>query len=116
MNDTTASTDARWGSMARTDARRSLIMFAAGAAIGLSIAAYGLFTAAGTQTNALPAEDVALVNGRHILRSDFVVQAEITQATNFADTTKEQRLKVLNDMLNEELLVQRGLEIDLAAS
>ena len=116
MDDTTRVKDARWGSLARTDARRSLILFAVGALIGLGVAAYGLFTAAGTQTNTLPAEDVALVNGRHILRSDFVAQTEITQAANFADTTKEQRLKVLNDMLNEELLVQRGLETDLAAS
>jgi hypothetical protein len=116
MNDTTPVKDTRWGSLARPDARRSLILFAVGALIGLGVAAYGLFTAAGTQTNTLPAEDVALVNGRHILRSDFVAQTEITQAANFNDTTREQRLKVLNDMLNEELLVQRGLEIDLAAS
>jgi hypothetical protein len=93
-----------------------LILFAAGAVIGLSIAAYGLFTAEGTTIGGLPAEDVALVNGRHILRSDFIAQTEITLAKAFEDTSPEERRSVLNDMINEELLVQRGLEVDLAAS
>ena len=84
--------------------------------IGLSIAAYGLFTAEGTTTAGLPAEDVALVNGRHILRSDFMTQTEITYAVPFEESTAEQRERVLTDMINEELLVQRGIEIDLAAS
>jgi hypothetical protein len=84
--------------------------------VGLAIAAYGLFTAAGTTTRLLPPEDVAMVNGRHILRSDFQVQAEIETAMPFDQTTKAQRIKVLGEMLDEELLVQRGLEVDLAAS
>ena len=96
--------------------RRSLILFACGAAIGLGIAGYGLFTAAGTRISGVPPEDVALVNGRHILRSDFIAQTELETSLPFAQTTAEQRRKVLGDMLNEELLVQRGLETDLAAS
>ena len=55
--------------------------------IGLSLAAYGLFTAEGTTTGGLPAEDVALVNGRHILRSDFITQTEITYAVDFEEST-----------------------------
>ena len=106
----------RWGNFAQADARRSLLLFAAGALTGLAIAAYGLFTAEGTVTNALPPEDIALVNGRHILRSDFLAQAEITTATKFDETTPAQRQQVLKDMIDEELLVQRGIEIDLAAS
>jgi hypothetical protein len=59
---------------------------------------------------------VALINGRHILRSDFVTQVQIETALPFDKTTKAQRQKVLNEMVDEELLVQRGLEVDLAAS
>jgi len=59
---------------------------------------------------------VALVNGRHILRSDFITQTQIETAKPFDQTSKEERLKVLSEMLDEELLVQRGLEVDLAAS
>src|SRR5262249_20692485 len=34
----------------------------------------------------------------------------------YEQTTREQRLKVVGEMVDEELLVQRGLEVDLAAS
>lgn len=105
-----------WASLSRYNARRSLILFAAGAILGLGLAAYGLFTAQGTRTSAVPPEDIALINGRHILRTDFIAQTEIETALPFDKTTEAQREKVLNEMINEELLVQRGLEIDLAAS
>lgn len=105
-----------WGGMARVNPRRSLILFAAGAIVGLVIAGIGLFTAAGTRVSGVPAEDVALINGRHILRSDFIAQTQVETTLPFDQTTKEQRLKVLNEMVDEELLVQRGLETDLAAS
>jgi parvulin-like peptidyl-prolyl isomerase len=120
MNDPIPAPSARkksyWDRMAEVHPRRSLLMFALGTAIGLGIAAYGLFTAAGTRISGVPAEDVALVNGRHILRTDFITQTQIETALPFDKTTKEQRQKVLGEMLDEELLVQRGLEVDLAAS
>jgi parvulin-like peptidyl-prolyl isomerase len=105
-----------WTRMAEVHPRRSLTLFACGTALGLGIAAYGLFTAAGTRMYGVPAEDVALVNGRHILRSDFVAQTELETTKTFDQTTQEERRKVLNEMIAEELLVQRGLEMDLAAS
>jgi hypothetical protein len=98
------------------NSRRSLVLFGIGALVGLGIAAYGLFTAAGTTTRMLPPEDVAMVNGRHILRVDFITQIQIETALPFDQTTKAQRVKVLSEMIDEELLVQRGLEVDLAAS
>jgi len=114
--DETSKREEGWGGMARVNPRRSLILFAGGAILGLVIAGIGLFTAAGTKVSGIPPEDVALINGRHILRSDFVAQTQIETALPFDQTTKEQRLKVLNEMVDEELLVQRGLEVDLAAS
>jgi hypothetical protein len=102
--------------MAETHPRRSLLLFALGTAMGLGLAAYGLFSAAGTKIAGVPAEDVALINGRHILRSDFIMQTQVETALPFAKTTPAQRRKVLNEMVDEELLVQRGLEVDLAAS
>jgi len=91
-------------------------MSAIGAAIGLALAGYALFTAKGTSGSGLPPEDVALVNGRPILQSDFVTQTQLETGSAFKDATVAERRKVLGEMIDEELLVQRGIEIDLAAS
>jgi parvulin-like peptidyl-prolyl isomerase len=90
-----------------------MILLASGALIGLAIAGYGLFTAKGTRSHTVPPEAVALVNQRQILRSDFMTQTQTQFVLPFAQTTPEQRQMVLDDMINEELTVQRGLEIDL---
>jgi len=105
-----------WARMAETHPARSLLLFAAGTAFGLGVAAYGLFSVPGTRIAGVPPEDVALVNGRHILRSDYIAQIQIETSVPFEQTTAEQRLNVLEEMVAEELLVQRGLEVDLAAS
>jgi parvulin-like peptidyl-prolyl isomerase len=97
----------------QTSVSRSMVLLACGAVVGLVIAGYGLFTAKGTRTRGVPPEAMALVNQRQILRSDFMTQAQTEFTVPFAQTTKAQRAKVLNDMINEELLMQRGLEIDL---
>jgi hypothetical protein len=93
-------------------ARRSTLMMAGGAIVGLLIAGYGLFTAKGTVVHRVPPEDAALVDQRPILMSDLVAQAESTYSAPFAATTLEQRRAVLAAMIHEELYVQRGLELD----
>ncbi len=91
---------------------RSITCFSLGAAIGLAIAGYGLFTAKGTVTHVVPAENVALVNQRPILRTDFIAQTETELGKPFKEATLAERLKVLDEMVREELFVQRGLELD----
>lgn len=93
---------------------RAMLLAAAGALTGLGIAGYGLFTAAGTTTHSVPPEDVALVNQRPILRSDFINQLEAETGLKFSESTEADRRKVLDEMVREELLVQRGLELDFA--
>jgi len=93
---------------------RAMLLAAAGALTGLGIAGYGLFTAAGTTTHSVPPEDVALINQRPILRSDFINQLEAETGLKFSESTEADRLKVLDEMVREELLVQRGLELDFA--
>ena len=97
----------------RVNPRRSLLLLAIGAITGIAIAGYGLFTAKGTRIHGVPAEAIALVNQRPILRSDFVTQVQTLYSERFADTTPAQRQSVLDDMIDEELTVQRGLEVDL---
>ena len=93
---------------------RSMVLCALGAIVGLLIAGVGLFSARGTATRNVPPEDIALVNQRPVLRSDFVTQLESETGETFEQTTRAERLKVLDEMIREELLVQRGLELDFA--
>ena len=91
---------------------RSMVCFGLASFIGLGIAGFGLFTAKGTTTHTVPAENVALVNQRPILRTDFIAQTEAELGKTFSEATLEERLKVLDEMIREELFVQRGLELD----
>ncbi|HEX3366346.1 peptidylprolyl isomerase [Phenylobacterium sp.] len=100
----------------RVSVRRSLALMAAGAAVGLALAGYSLFTAQSTTTLFVPAEDVALVNQQPIARADYYAQLQASFRTDFAHTTPAQRRKVLEDMIREELFVQRGKELDVAAA
>lgn len=102
--------------LARVDERRAFALLAIGAIGGLLIAGVGLFGAKGTTMRGLPAEDVALVNQQPILTSDFVSQVETTYGVPFAQTTQAQKSKILNDMIREELYVQRGLELGFPSS
>jgi parvulin-like peptidyl-prolyl isomerase len=92
--------------------RRSLLIGAIGAAIGLAIAGFGLFTAAGTQRRTLPPEDIALANQRPLLRSDYEAQMLGRFNVTVTAATPQQRRVLLDDMLREELFVQRALELD----
>jgi parvulin-like peptidyl-prolyl isomerase len=93
---------------------RSMVLCAIGAVVGLAIAGIGLFSARGTATHTVPPEDIALVNQRPVLRSDFVTQLEGETGESFDQATRAEKLKVLDEMIREELLVQRGLELDFA--
>jgi hypothetical protein len=110
-----ASESTKW-SLAQPGARRSLVMLACGAVIGLAIAGFGLFTAKGTEVKVVPPEDAALVNQKPIIVSDYVTQLQGEFGVPISKATDAEKRKVLNDMINEELMVQRGLEIDLPGS
>jgi hypothetical protein len=95
--------------------RRSFALMGAGALLGLLMAGYSLFTARGTSTLIVPPEDVALVNQQPISRSDFLLQLQTLYSVDLRHATAEQRRKVLDDMIREELFVQRGKELDVAS-
>ncbi len=67
---------------------RAMILCACGALLGLGIAGYGLFTASGTSTRHVPPENVAMVNQRPILRSDFITQLESETGKRFAASSR----------------------------
>jgi len=103
-----------WRDIRTVSPRRSLILMTIGAVIGLGVAGYALFTAKGTSTLVVPPEDVALVNQQPISRSDFLIQLQSLFSVDLAHSTAAERQKVLNDMIREELFVQRAKELDVA--
>jgi hypothetical protein len=105
-----------WRDPARVSSVRSFVLMSSGALIGLFLAGYSLFTARGVSTLSVPAEDVALVNQQAISRSDYLILLQTLYGVDLRHATREQRQKVLNDMIREELFVQRGKELDLASS
>lgn len=97
----------------QASSRRAIVLLSVGALLGLTVAGYGLFTARGTRSRSVPAEAIATVNQRPVLRSDFMTQTQLQYRVPYAQSSPEQRRKVLEDMIDEELMVQRGLEMDL---
>ncbi|MEC5386154.1 peptidylprolyl isomerase [Uliginosibacterium sp. H3] len=96
--------------------RRSLALLALGATLGLGIAAFSLFTAGSNANGGIPEGAVARVNQGQILESDFRKQVEVLTGEPFDKTTAAQRQEVLDSMIAEELLVQRGIEVSLQNS
>jgi parvulin-like peptidyl-prolyl isomerase len=97
----------------RPSERRSLFLCAIGAVAGLAVAGAGLFTAQGTRIAGVPPEDVAIVNQVPILMSDFVSQLSAVDGVSLDKATPEKKRKILDQMIREELFVQRGIELGL---
>ena len=91
---------------------RAFILPALGALAGLSIAGLALIRAAPQQLE-VPVGYIALVNQKGILSSDFMAQTAALTGKSFDETTAAERDKTLHDMIDEELLVQRGMILDL---
>ncbi len=101
-----------WRALA-TSPRRRLLLAAIGAVVGMAIALVALLRALPPVANTVPPGYVAMVNGRGVLQSDFIAQVMEYTNEGYEDATPAQRAKVLRDMINEELLVQRAVALDL---
>lgn len=94
---------------------RAFVLMAVGASLGLGIAAFGLFTARGTSTLIVPADAVAMVNQQPISRLDYNSELFTLYGTDVAQASAEQKQTVLQDLIRQELYVQRAKEIDVAS-
>jgi parvulin-like peptidyl-prolyl isomerase len=99
--------------MDRNAHRRPLFLLAVGAAAGISLAGAGLLDTPRPGPT-LPAGAVAAVNGQIIRAQEYhrVLDALARDRRDGVDET--QRRYVLNRLIDEELLIQRGLELGLA--
>jgi parvulin-like peptidyl-prolyl isomerase len=101
--------------MFRAAAARPLAWLTAGAALGLLFAAWGLI---GTDARgaALPDGAVASVNGTLLYADDYRRLVEGLESDTREPASPELRRRVLDRMIDEELLVQRGVELGLVES
>jgi parvulin-like peptidyl-prolyl isomerase len=95
--------------------RRPLLLLAAGALLGVAAAALGLLRT-DPRHGGLPDDAVAAVNGTPILRETYERLVAGLESDTRSPVTPELRQRVLDRMIDEELLVQRGLELGLAES
>jgi parvulin-like peptidyl-prolyl isomerase len=115
IDDTEVQKARGWRDFTHVDLKRSLLFSGVAALVGLGMAGFALFTAKGTSTLVVPAEDVALVNQQPIARSDYYLQLKALYSIDYEHSTADQRKKVLDQMIREELFVQRGKELDVAS-
>jgi parvulin-like peptidyl-prolyl isomerase len=95
--------------------RRPLLWLASGAAAGVALAAWGLL---GTDASSavLARGAVASVNGKPIHVEEWARLVEGIESDTREPAGSELRRRVLDRMIDEELLVQRGVELGLVES
>lgn len=84
-----------------------------GMTLGLMLSGLALFSRGTPQLSVPPAGYPAMVNGEGILMSDFIAETQTETQLPFEASTAAQRNRVLRQMINQELLVQRGLVLGL---
>jgi parvulin-like peptidyl-prolyl isomerase len=97
---------------APSQSRRPLLLLALGALIGAGLAAAGLSTTG--RDSALPSGVVAMVNGEPIRSEDYARLIQAVESDKREPMQDEDRKRVLDRIIEEELLVQRGLALGLA--
>jgi len=93
--------------------RRGRWLLAAGAAIGILVAVASAIKPAG---DGLPAHAVAMVNDRVISVEELARAIDLLARDKRNEMTDEDRAYVLSRLIDEELLVQRGIDIGLVES
>ncbi len=92
---------------------RAILLLALGAGLGLLLAAISLLDVGSGGDSALPAEAVASVNGQLIRRDDYQRLLSGLESDSRNPIDDEARRHVLDRMIEEELLVQRAVELGL---
>ncbi len=94
---------------------RPLLLLGLGAAAGLALAAAGILTRA-ERVGALSDDAVARVNGVPLRVEHYRQLLEGLESDLGRTADEDERTHLLDRMIEEELLVQRGLELGLARS
>jgi hypothetical protein len=93
---------------------RSSTLLALGSTLGLLLAAGSLLASGRNAGHALPPDTVARINGVPIRAEDFRRALDAVASDRRDQPDAAMRRHVLDRLIDEELLVQRGLELGLA--
>src|SRR5262249_37632841 len=93
---------------------RSSTLLALGSTLGLLLAAGSLLASGRTAGHALPADTVACINGAAIRAEEYRRALDAVAGDRRDEPDEALRRHVLDRLIDEELLVQRGLELGLA--
>ncbi len=97
----------------RTD-RRALALLALGAAVGVLLAGWGI-ARSGDVAGGIPDGAIAVVNGQPISAEAFDrFAAAVAEERRRGPLAVEERRRLLDRMIDEELLLQRGIDLGLA--
>lgn len=99
--------------MQPSGARRTRALLAAGALLGLGLAVGGLLRG-GREAPSLPHGAVATVNGEVVRTEEFERALAALASDRREPLDEDDRRHILDRLLDEELLVQHGLELGLA--
>jgi len=93
---------------------RGSVLLAIGAGAGIALAATGLVASGVTRGRGLPPGAVARVNGALLRADDYTRSLDALERDRRGGAEPADRRFVLDRLIDEELLVQRGLELGLA--
>ena len=93
---------------------RGSVLLAIGAGAGIALAATGLVASGVTRGRGLPPGAVARVNGALLRADDYTRSLDALERDRRGGAEPADRGFVLDRLIDEELLVQRGLELGLA--
>ena len=98
--------------MERKTSNRPLVLLSLGAAAGIALAASGLIGAS-PRGGGVPRDAVAVVNGAPIRQDEYERTFAAMASDRRAPLDAADKQHVLDRLIDEELLVQRGLELGL---
>lgn len=95
---------------------RTDVLLLLGMMAGAALAAQGIVRESSVAAFVLPADAVAVVNGQPVSRAAFDTAVGLVERDRGARVTEEERQRILDRLVDEELLLQRGLELGLLRS
>ena len=99
---------------AARDDRTARLLLVLGAGVGIALAAIGVVRS-GSSEPSIPADAIAVVNGRPLSREAFArFVAAVAAERRILDLDAAEQQRLLERMIDEELLLQRGIELGLS--